>query len=132
MTDPIHDTPEAGMIREMPQAGGGEPAQAATTIDVATDAPPAAPAADMLLEPAGAGTPPDRLANNPASPHYDEAVLARGIGIRFKGIERNNVDEYCISENWVRVSVAGSRDRHGQPITIKQTGPVEAYFRTGG
>ena len=86
----------------------------------------AAPAADA---PPVADTPPDRLANNPASAFYDEAVLARGIGIRFKGIERNNVDEYCISENWVRVSVAGSRDRHGQPITIKQTGPVEAYFR---
>ncbi len=89
--------------------------------DPVADDTDAAPAAD---------TPPDRLANNPASPFYDEAVLARGIGIRFKGIERNNVDEYCISENWVRVSVAGSRDRHGQPITIKQTGPVEAYFRS--
>ncbi len=90
----------------------------------------AAPAGDAPLATPATETPPDRLANNPASPHYDEAVLARGIGIRFKGIERNNVDEYCISENWVRVSVAGSRDRHGQPITIKQMGPVEAYFRS--
>ena len=75
-------------------------------------------------------TPPDHLANNPASPFYDEAALTRGIGIRFKGVERNNVDEYCISEGWVRVSVAGSRDRHGNPITIKQSGEVEAYYRS--
>ena len=55
---------------------------------------------------APADTPPDRCANNPASPFYDEAALTRGIGIRFKGIERHNVDEYCVSEGWVRVSVA--------------------------
>ncbi len=80
--------------------------------------------------PAAAGTPPDRLSNNPASPFYDEAVLARGIGIRFKGVERNNVDEYCVSEGWVRLSVAGSRDRFGNPITIKQQGEVVPYFRS--
>ena len=47
--------------------------------------------------------PPDRLSNNPASPFYDEAVLRRGVGIRFKGVERTNVEEYCVSEGWVRV-----------------------------
>ncbi len=75
-------------------------------------------------------TPPDRLSNNPSSPHYDEALLARGIGIRFKGVERTNVDEYCVSEGWVRLTVAGSKDRYGNPITIKQQGEVVPYFRS--
>ena len=78
----------------------------------------------------GSETPPDRCANNQASPFYDEAALTRGIGIRFKGVERNNVDEYCVSEGWVRVSVAGSRDRRGNPITILQRGTVEPYYRS--
>jgi hypothetical protein len=74
-------------------------------------------------------TPPDHLAANPKSPFYDEAALIRGVGVRFKGIERTNVDEYCVSEGWVRVAVGTSRDRHGMPLTMKLTGPVEVYFR---
>lgn len=74
-------------------------------------------------------TPPDRLSNDPRSPHYDEAALSRGIGIRFKGVERTNVEEYCVSEGWVRVAVGKTVDRRGQPITMKLTGPVEPYFR---
>ena len=73
-------------------------------------------------------TPPDRLAVNPRSPFHDAAVLARGIGIRFKGEERQNVDEYCISESWVRVPVGKALDRHGNAMTIKVHGEVEAYF----
>ncbi len=73
-------------------------------------------------------TPPDRLASDPKSPYFDAELLERGIGIRFRGVEKTNVEEYCISENWVRVAV-GSRDRHGNPLTIKLQGPVEAYFR---
>jgi hypothetical protein len=73
--------------------------------------------------------PPDRLCNNPASPFYDEAVLARGIGIRFKGIERTNVEEYCISEGWVRMAIGKTMDRRGMPLTMKMSGPVEAWFR---
>jgi hypothetical protein len=73
-------------------------------------------------------TPPDRLAVNPGSPYYDEALLARGVGIRFKGVEKTNVEEYCVSEGWVRVAV-GSVDRKGQPLTLKLQGPVEPYFR---
>jgi hypothetical protein len=74
-------------------------------------------------------TPPDRLCNNPASPFHDEAALARGIGIRFKGIERTTVEEYCISEGWVRMAVGKTVDRKGQPLTMKMNGPVEAWFR---
>ena len=75
-------------------------------------------------------TPPDRLSVNPASPHYDEALLARGIGVRFKGQEKTNVEEYCVSEGWVRLAVGKSVDRKGNPLTVKLQGPVEPYFQT--
>jgi hypothetical protein len=74
-------------------------------------------------------TPPDRLASNPKSPHYDQAVLERGVGVRFKGVEKTNVDEYCVSEGWVRLTVGTTVDRNGDAMTIKLQGPVEPYFR---
>jgi len=74
-------------------------------------------------------TPPDRLSNDPRSPHYDEAALGRGVGIRFKGEERNNVEEYCVSEGWIRVAVGKALDRRGNPMTMKLQGEVEPYFR---
>ena len=74
-------------------------------------------------------TPPDRLSVNPSSPFYDEALLARGVGIRFKGQEKTNVDEYCVSEGWVRLTVGKTLDRRGDPMTMKLQGPVEPYFR---
>lgn len=73
-------------------------------------------------------TPPDRLSTNPRSPHFDMEVLQRGIGIRFKGAERTDVEEYSISEGWIRVAAGKSKDRFGQPMTIKLSGPVEAWF----
>jgi Protein of unknown function (DUF3297) len=72
---------------------------------------------------------PDRLSNNPRSPYYDEALLRRGVGIRFKGQEKTNVEEYCVSEGWVRVSLGKSLDRRGNPLTLKLQGPVEPYLR---
>ncbi len=72
---------------------------------------------------------PDRLSVDPASPFYDEAILARGVGVRFKGVEKTNVDEYCVSEGWVRLSVGTQVDRRGKPITVRLTGPVEPYFK---
>ena len=77
-------------------------------------------------------TPPDRLSADPTSPFHDAALLERGIGIRFKGVEKNNVEEYCVSEGWVRVAVGTSLNRRGQPMTMKLQGPVEAYFRDAG
>ena len=74
-------------------------------------------------------SPPDRLASNPNSPFYDAAVLDRGVGVRFKGVEKTNVDEYCVSEGWVRLSVGNTKDRHGNAMTIKLQGTVEPYFR---
>jgi Protein of unknown function (DUF3297) len=73
-------------------------------------------------------TPPDRLSSNPRSPHFDEALLSRGIGIRFKGAERKDVEEYCLSEGWIRVALGKKVDRNGQPLTLKLSGPVEAWF----
>ena len=73
-------------------------------------------------------TPPDRLALNPRSPYYDAAVLARGVGIRFKGEEKHNVEEYCVSEGWVRLPVGKSLDRRGNAMTIKVPGEVVPYF----
>lgn len=77
-------------------------------------------------------TPPDRLSINPRSPHFDQSALERGIGIRFKGVERRDVEEYSIPEGWIRVGLGKKVDRHGQPLTIKLSGPVEAWFQTGG
>lgn len=77
-------------------------------------------------------TPPDRLAIDPASPYHDAALLQRGIGIRFKGVEKHNVEEYCISEGWIRVQAGKTLDRKGKPLTIKLNGPVEAWFEDGG
>jgi len=74
-------------------------------------------------------TPPDHLSNNPASPHYDAAALERGIGIRFNGVEKTTVEEYCVSEGWVRVAVGKTLDRKGNPLTMKLSGTVEPYFR---
>ncbi len=73
-------------------------------------------------------TPPDRLSTNPRSPHFDMDVLQRGIGIRFKDRVRNDVEEYSISEGWIRVAAGKTKDRFGQPLTIKLSGPVEAWF----
>jgi hypothetical protein len=73
-------------------------------------------------------TPPDRLAINPSSPFHDADLLARGIGVHFKDTERTDVDEYCISEGWIRVSLGKKVDRKGNPLTIKLTGPIEVWY----
>jgi len=94
-----------------------EPETAANAV------PPADPAADV---------PPDHLAINPRSPHFDADTLQRGIGIRFKGAVRTNVEEYCISEGWIRVQAGKTMDRKGQPLTLKLNGPVEAWYEDLG
>ncbi len=72
---------------------------------------------------------PDRLSTNPRSPHHNAELLERGIGIRFNGVEKTNVEEYCVSEGWVRVAAGKSLDRFGNPMTIKLSGKVEPYLR---
>ncbi len=74
-------------------------------------------------------TVPDRLSTNPKSPHFDEALLSQGVGIKFNGEEKTNVEEYCISEGWVRLTVGTTTDRHGNPMTIKLKGVVEPYVK---
>lgn len=72
---------------------------------------------------------PDRLSNDPRSPFYDEALLARGIGVRFNGKEQHAVEEYCVSEGWIRVAMGKALDRRGQALTVKRAGKVEVYLR---
>ena len=74
-------------------------------------------------------TPPDRLDVNPKSKFHDTAALARGVGIRFNGEEKTNVEEYCVSEGWIRVPFGKSLDRRGNAMTVKLKGEVEPYFR---
>jgi hypothetical protein len=76
-----------------------------------------------------ADTPPDRLSLNPRSPFFDGELLRRGVGIRFKGRERTDVEEYSVSEGWIRVAAGRSMDRYGQPMTIKLKGEVEPFFQ---
>ena len=76
-----------------------------------------------------ADTLPDRLSTDPQSPYYNEALLERDIGVRFKGVEKTNVEEYCVSGGWVRVAAGKGKDRHGNPLTLKLSGTVEPYFR---
>jgi hypothetical protein len=102
------------MTEDTPDAAAAEPAATATAATAA----------------AGADTPPDRLSVDPRSPHFDADALRRGIGIIFKGTERFNVEEYCVSEGWVRLAMAKTRDRKGNPLTVKLSGPVEPYFKS--
>ncbi len=76
--------------------------------------------------------PPQRLAINPNSEHFDAEILRRGVAIRFKGRERTDIEEYSIPEGWVRVQAGKTVDRKGRPLTIKLTGPVEAWFEDLG
>jgi len=73
--------------------------------------------------------PPDRLSVDPDSPYHDDAVLGRGVGVRFNGNEKTNVEEYCVSEGWVRLAVGNTLDRKGKQLTIKYSGKVEPYFQ---
>ena len=71
---------------------------------------------------------PDHLSLDPRSEHFRQDVLERGVGIRFNGVEKTNVEEYSVSEGWIRVAAGRSRDRFGNPMTIKLKGVVEPYY----
>jgi hypothetical protein len=73
---------------------------------------------------------PDRLSVDPRSPWFDADVLARPVGIRLNGSERTNVEEYCVSEGWIRVAAGKAVDRRGNPVTIRLSGKVEPFFKT--
>jgi len=72
---------------------------------------------------------PDRLSVDPSSPHHVAAVFERAIGIRLNGKDRSDVEEYCISEGWVKVAAGRAVDRRGRPLLIKLKGTVEAFYR---
>jgi hypothetical protein len=74
--------------------------------------------------------PPDRLSIDPQSPFYDAAALARDVGVRFNGTEKTNVEEYCVSEGWIKVQAGQTRDRKGKPLMLTLRGEVEPYYRT--
>lgn len=100
-----------------------------------TDTPQTPETADekpVVADTGASDVPPDRLAISPRSPYFDGDLLARGIGIRFKGVEKNNVEEYSISEGWIRVQAGKTMDRKGQPLTLKLSGPVEAWYKDLG
>jgi hypothetical protein len=100
---------------------------AAMTEETPETAPAATPKAS-----GGADVPPDHLSVNPRSPFFDAEKLQRGVGIRFKDRVRTDIEEYSISEGWVRVQAGKAVDRKGQPLTIKLTGPVEAWYEDLG
>ena len=72
---------------------------------------------------------PDRLSVQPRSPHYNADIFQHDVGIRVNGKERFDVEEYCISEGWVKVAAAKALDRRGQPLLITVKGTVEAFYR---
>lgn len=80
----------------------------------------------------GPDVPPDHVAIHPGSPFFDADKLQRGIGIRFKGVVRTNIEEYCISEGWVKVQAGKTVDRKGMPLLLKLNGPVEAWYEDLG
>jgi hypothetical protein len=83
-----------------------------------------------MTEPAAERPPlPDHLAVNPKSPHYVAAILEHDIGIRINDKERFDVEEYCISEGWIKVPAGKTVDRHGNPLLIKLKGKVEAFYK---
>jgi len=83
-----------------------------------------------MTDPSSSTGLPDRLSINPKSEHYDEALLTKGVGIKFDGQEKTNVEEYCVSEGWIRVAVGKTVDRKGNPLTIKLKGKVEPYLKS--
>ena len=82
----------------------------------------------MTSKAAKTDTPPDHLSLDPRSEHFDQTLLERGVGIRFNGVEKTNVEEYSVSEGWIRVAARRSRDRFGNPMTLKLKGVVEPYY----
>ncbi|WP_076410453.1 DUF3297 family protein [Shewanella sp. UCD-KL12] len=72
---------------------------------------------------------PDRLSVNPRSPHHVEAIFEHDIGITLNGKERFDVEEYCISEGWVKIPSPKALDRRGQPLLVTLKGTVEAFYK---
>jgi hypothetical protein len=98
-------------------------------MDETPPIPMSVPMSDDTTNPSAPTALPDRLSVNPASPFFHQVVTQHEIGIRFNGVEKTNVEEYCVSEGWIRVAAGKARDRFGMPMTIKLTGKVEAWVK---
>jgi hypothetical protein len=94
-----------------------------------TPVPAAVPTAGIASAAVPTPALPDRLSIDPRSPYHDAAVFERDIGIRLNDKERFDVEEYCVSEGWVKVPASKTRDRHGRALLIKLSGRVEAFYR---
>ena len=90
---------------------------------ITTSPAEAAPAAPTL---------PDRLSLDPRSAHFNGDLLQQGVRINFNGVEKTNVEEYCVSEGWIKVAAGRSRDRNGNPMTLKLKGVVEPFVGVAG
>lgn len=93
------------------------------------DAPGDAAAPETAAAEASAIQLPDRLSVDPASPYFVADLLRLGIGVRFNGVEKHNVEEYCLSEGWIRVAAGKAIDRKGRPLTLKLKGTVDAWVK---
>jgi hypothetical protein len=96
---------------------------------IGTDWPQRPKAMEKMTETKAKAALPDRLSNDSKSPYYNAELLERDVGVRFKGVEKTNVAEYCISEGWIKVEAGKTKDRYGNPLTIKLNGPVEVFFK---
>ena len=111
-------------------AGSHEPRPRVTSMTSASDSPDSS-GSPVFPAPGGRPTLPDRLSTDPRSPHHVAAVFEHEIGIRFNGNERHDVEEYCVSEGWIKVPAGKARDRRGNPLLITLKGRVEPYYRLG-
>lgn len=72
---------------------------------------------------------PDRLSIDPRSPFHDATIFEHPVGIKLNDKERFDVEEYCVSEGWIKVPAGKALDRKGNPLMIKVKGKVEAFYK---
>lgn len=72
---------------------------------------------------------PDQLSIDPRSSYFNAAIFEHDVGIKLNDKERSDVEEYCISEGWVKVAAGKALDRKGNPLITKVKGKVEAFYR---
>ena len=108
-----------------PKVFSGEHSAPGTQTDATPNPANPTPAPEATDKPAL----PDHLSTDPRSPHFAQAVFEHDVGIRFNGKERSDVEEYCISEGWIKVAAGKTVDRRGHPMLIKLKGSVEAFYK---
>jgi len=128
VTDPGPDRENDSVPPVVPSAASAAAVSPASVH--ATAGADASASASASASPTASAPPlPDRLSIDPRSPHHVVAVFEHGVGIRLNGKERFDVEEYCISEGWIKVPAGKTLDRTGRPLLIKLKGRVEAFYR---